>query len=113
MHAAAGRANTLRGFQATRPIWYEQEAALRALPMAVLVLVGDEDDACIEPAFPASGRSYRSHLEALPPALLPVAVVGGDLAVAAAFLLFAAGPAAALTAAVAARARLQAAAAQK
>ena len=30
-HSAVGRAKTLRGFQATRPVWYEQEEDLRGL----------------------------------------------------------------------------------
>jgi len=58
-------------------------------------------DALIEPLFPTSGASYRAHLEAVPSALVPATIVVGDLAVAAAFGLYATGPLLAASAAAA------------
>lgn len=60
-HSARGAANTMRGVQARRPSLYDLEDRLRALPMPVLVMSGDEDDHCLQPALflkrviPASG----------------------------------------------------------
>jgi proline iminopeptidase len=56
-----GSANTSRGFQGARPSLYDFEAELRKLATPALIVVGDEDDRCIEPslflkdALPASG----------------------------------------------------------
>jgi pimeloyl-ACP methyl ester carboxylesterase len=49
-HSAAGSANTLRGFQARRPTLYSRAAEFAALEVPALVIVGDEDDPCIEPS---------------------------------------------------------------
>jgi len=60
-HSVLGKANTLRGFQGQRPDWYTLEAELQTLQVPTLVVVGDEDDPCIQPALflkrhiPASG----------------------------------------------------------
>jgi 3-oxoadipate enol-lactonase len=60
-HDARGAANVMRGFQGQRPSLYEFEAAIRKVTLPVLIVVGDEDDACIEPSLnlkrwiPASG----------------------------------------------------------
>jgi len=48
-HDAAGSANTMRGVQATRPSLYDLEASLAALAVPTLVIVGDEDDHCLQP----------------------------------------------------------------
>lgn len=48
-HSPKGRANTLRGFQAARPSWYEQEAELKKCQVPALVVTGDEDMPCVEP----------------------------------------------------------------
>jgi pimeloyl-ACP methyl ester carboxylesterase len=48
-HAAKGSANTMRGVQARRPSIYDLEARLRAMRTPTLVIVGDEDDHCIQP----------------------------------------------------------------
>lgn len=48
-HSPLGRANTLRGFQAQRPSWYDQEAELRSLRVPTLVVNGDEDEPCLGP----------------------------------------------------------------
>lgn len=48
-HSARGAANTMRGVQARRPSLYDLEARLRALHVPTLVMVGDEDDHCLQP----------------------------------------------------------------
>jgi 3-oxoadipate enol-lactonase len=60
-HDAKGSAHTSRGFQGGRPSLYGFEAEMKALQTPALIVVGDEDDRCIEPglflkqALPASG----------------------------------------------------------
>jgi len=48
-HDAKGSANTSRGFQGGRPSLYDFEAEMRKLTTPALIVVGDEDDRCIEP----------------------------------------------------------------
>jgi pimeloyl-ACP methyl ester carboxylesterase len=48
-HSATGSANTMRGVQARRPSIYDLEAALRTMSVPTLVIVGDEDDHCLQP----------------------------------------------------------------
>jgi proline iminopeptidase len=60
-HDATGSANTSRGFQGGRPSLYDFEADIRKLATPALIVVGDEDERCVEPslflkdALPASG----------------------------------------------------------
>jgi 3-oxoadipate enol-lactonase len=60
-HDAKGSANTSRGFQGGRPSLYDFEGRIRRLETPALIVVGDEDDRCIEPSLylkqtlPASG----------------------------------------------------------
>jgi pimeloyl-ACP methyl ester carboxylesterase len=60
-HSAIGAANTMRGVQARRPSIYDLEARLRTMNVPTLVMVGDEDDHCLQPGIymkktiPASG----------------------------------------------------------
>lgn len=60
-HDARGSAHTSRSFQGARPSLYDFEAQIRKLSMPALIVVGDEDDRCIEPSLflkqtlPASG----------------------------------------------------------
>ena len=49
-HSAKGSELTYRGFQLKRPSVYSQETELRQLQVPTLVLIGDEDDPCVEPA---------------------------------------------------------------
>jgi proline iminopeptidase len=65
-HDAQGSAHTQRGFQGGRPSIYAFEDGIRRLTLPALIIVGDEDDACIEPSLflkqtiPASGlASFR------------------------------------------------------
>jgi pimeloyl-ACP methyl ester carboxylesterase len=60
-HSSLGSALTMRGVQAARPSLYALTAELAGIPAPVLILVGDEDDGCHQPALmlkrtiPASG----------------------------------------------------------
>jgi len=49
-HPPIGAALTLRGVQVRRPSILSLETRLKSLPVPTLILVGDEDEACIEPA---------------------------------------------------------------
>ncbi len=48
-HSAVGAANTMRGVQVRRPSIYDLEVRLRAMTVPTLVMVGDEDDHCLQP----------------------------------------------------------------
>jgi len=60
-HDSVGCANTMRGVQAERPSIYDLEAELKKLMVPTLIMVGDEDDHCLQPGIfmkkmiPASG----------------------------------------------------------
>ena len=49
-HSALGMALTYQGVQLNRPTVYALEEKLRGLTMPVLIIIGDEDDPCVEPA---------------------------------------------------------------
>jgi pimeloyl-ACP methyl ester carboxylesterase len=61
LHSALGAANTMLGVQARRPSLYEFETELARMPVPTLIVSGDEDDHCLQPALflkrhvPASG----------------------------------------------------------
>lgn len=48
-HSARGAANTMRGVQMQRPSLYDLEDGLRTMAAPLLVMVGDEDDHCLQP----------------------------------------------------------------
>lgn len=50
-HDAQGSAHTMRGFQAARPSLYDFEADIRRINVPTLIVVGDEDEPCLEPSF--------------------------------------------------------------
>jgi proline iminopeptidase len=50
-HDAKGCANTMRGFQAERPSLYDFEADIKKINVPTLIVVGDEDEPCLEPSF--------------------------------------------------------------
>lgn len=60
-HSSRGAANTMRGVQMRRPSLYDLESEFRAMTVPLLILVGDEDDHCLQPGLflkktvPASG----------------------------------------------------------
>ena len=49
-HSAAGSALTYRGVQMKRPPIYELEDRMKQMQVPTLVMIGDEDDACVNPA---------------------------------------------------------------
>jgi len=48
-HSAKGAANTMRGVQARRPSLYDLKDSLAEMTVPTLVVVGDEDDHCLQP----------------------------------------------------------------
>jgi 3-oxoadipate enol-lactonase len=65
-HDAQGSANTSRGFQGARPSLYDFEAGIRALKIPALIVVGDEDDRCIEPGLFLKNTIAASGLVMMP-----------------------------------------------
>jgi pimeloyl-ACP methyl ester carboxylesterase len=49
-HSTRGAVLTFRGIQARRPSVYELEAQMRQLQVPTLIITGDEDEPCLEPA---------------------------------------------------------------
>ena len=49
-HSALGSTLTMRGCQMRRPTVYELEAGLRTMSVPTLIVTGDDDDPCLEPA---------------------------------------------------------------
>ena len=49
-HSPLGSALTMRGYQMRRVSIYELEPQLRAMPVPTLIVTGDDDDPCLEPA---------------------------------------------------------------
>ena len=62
-HSDIGASLTMQGVQARRPSFWDLEAELRAMTVPTLVVVGDEDDHCLQPGIflkqtiPACGLS--------------------------------------------------------
>lgn len=62
-HSDIGASNTMRGVQARRPSFYDLEEELKRMDVPTLVVVGDEDDHCLQPGIflkktiPACGLS--------------------------------------------------------
>ena len=65
-HSALGKSLTLRGYQARRPSVLTLEAELRALQVPTLIILGDEDDPCLEPALFMKRNIPRSGLVVVP-----------------------------------------------
>ncbi len=49
-HSAIGQALTMLGVQRQRPTIFALESALHALELPTLVIIGDEDEPCVDPA---------------------------------------------------------------
>jgi pimeloyl-ACP methyl ester carboxylesterase len=49
-HSSEGSANTLRGFQGRRPTLHSRAAEFATFQVPTLIIVGDEDDPCVEPS---------------------------------------------------------------
>jgi len=67
-HSSLGAANTMRGVQMRRPSLYDLKAEFEAMPTPVLIMVGDEDDHCIQPGVFLKKTIPRSGLAILPKA---------------------------------------------
>ncbi len=65
-HDAQGSAHTMRGFQASRPSVYDFEADIRRCQVPSLVVVGDEDDICVEPSLFLKAWLQASGLSVFP-----------------------------------------------
>ncbi len=65
-HDPQGSANTMRGFQGKRPPVWEFEAELKKLAVPTLILLGDEDDPCIEPSIYLKQQIATSGLAVFP-----------------------------------------------
>jgi pimeloyl-ACP methyl ester carboxylesterase len=65
-HSAVGAALTMRGVQAARPSLYALRDELAAITAPVLILVGDEDEGCLEPALMLKRTIPSSGLAVLP-----------------------------------------------
>ena len=65
-HSAVGAALTMRGVQAARPSLYALRDELAAITAPVLILVGDEDEGCLEPALMLRRTISGSGLAMLP-----------------------------------------------
>lgn len=65
-HDARGSAHTSRGFQGARPSLYDFESEIRKLDVPALIVVGDEDDRCIEPGLFLKSALAASGLVMLP-----------------------------------------------
>jgi pimeloyl-ACP methyl ester carboxylesterase len=65
-HSAQGKALTLRGYQARRPSVMSLEAELQAMQVPTLIILGDEDDPCLEPALFMKRNIPRSGLVVVP-----------------------------------------------
>ena len=63
---ALGHALTLQGVQLTRPTIFELEAGMKTLTVPTLIVVGDEDEPCLEPALFMKRRIHSSGLVVLP-----------------------------------------------
>ena len=64
--SAKGHALTMRGVQMRRPSVYELEAGLEKLEVPTLIVTGDEDDPCLEPAIFMKRKIRSSALVVLP-----------------------------------------------
>jgi len=64
--SAEGHALTMRGVQMKRPSVYALEAEMRRLEVPTLIMTGDEDDPCLEPAIFMKRAIRSSGLVVLP-----------------------------------------------
>ena len=65
-HSALGLAFTARAVQGRRPPLFEYEEALQKLDVPALIMIGDEDEPCIEPALFLRRTLRRSGLVVFP-----------------------------------------------
>jgi len=65
-HSAVASALTVRGFILKRPTIFALESQLQQLTMPVMIMVGDEDEPCVEPAIFMKRKIPHSGLVILP-----------------------------------------------
>src|SRR5262249_5840237 len=65
-HSALGAALTMRGVQAARPSLYDLRDELARVRTPVLLITGDEDDGCLEPALIPKRTNPTAGLAILP-----------------------------------------------
>jgi proline iminopeptidase len=65
-HDPQGSAHMSRGFQGERPSLYDFEKDIRTLATPALIVVGDEDERCLEPALFLKGAISASGLSVFP-----------------------------------------------
>jgi pimeloyl-ACP methyl ester carboxylesterase len=65
-HSPAGSANTLEGCLARRPCLYDLTVPMAAIDVPVLLIIGDEDEKCLEPCLPIKRTVSRAGLWILP-----------------------------------------------
>ncbi|HJV57824.1 MAG TPA: alpha/beta fold hydrolase, partial [Methylomirabilota bacterium] len=66
--SAKGHALTMRGVQMSRPSIFDLEAAMSRLEVPTLIMTGDEDDPCLEPAIFMKRKIRSSGLVVIPKA---------------------------------------------
>jgi len=66
--SAKGHALTMRGVQMTRPSIYELEAGMERLTVPTLIVTGDEDEPCLEPAIFMKRKIRSAGLVVIPKA---------------------------------------------
>ena len=66
--SATGHALTMRGVQMTRPSVYELEAEMERLTVPTLIVTGDEDEPCLEPALFMKRKIRSAGLVVMPKA---------------------------------------------
>jgi len=66
--SAKGHALTMRGVQMSRPSVYELEAAMERMTVPTLIVTGDEDEPCLEPALFMKRKIRSSGLVVMPKA---------------------------------------------
>ena len=66
--SAKGHALTMRGVQMSRPSVYELEAAMERMTVPTLIVTGDEDEPCLEPAIFMKRKIRSSGLVVMPKA---------------------------------------------
>jgi pimeloyl-ACP methyl ester carboxylesterase len=66
--SAKGHAQTMRGVQMSRPSVYELEAGMERMTVPTLIMTGDEDEPCLEPAIFMKRKIPSSGLVVMPKA---------------------------------------------
>lgn len=65
-HDPIGQSNMMLGVQRQRPTIFDMESGLAALEMPTLIIIGDEDEPCVDPAVFMKRRIKRAGLKVFP-----------------------------------------------